>query len=218
MRIAPLVLLTAIVGAAAFAFFRSEQASPVGVATNAPAAPEPPVLHTSEELPPNHPPIGAGGAGERLPSGSVGPASDENPAIQWKVPDGWHTAQNPNSMRLATYHVSDTVNGAEVTVTRAGGSVEANIQRWLGQFADAGPEKRTVKRVHGVKVTVVEVSGTYLGGMSGGTPAPQRGWALLGAIVETPGSPYFFKFIGDSATVRSGRSSFDALIDSITPS
>ena len=135
---------------------------------------------------------------------------------------GWETAPNPSPMRIGTYLVSvaGKASRAEVSVVRAGGTPEANIQRWLGQFDDAGQETRTTKTVRGFKITIVEVGGTFLGGsMKPDTKAaPHPGWALLGAIVETPSSPYFFKLTGDAPTVRAARASFEALLDSITPS
>jgi hypothetical protein len=41
------------------------------------------------------------------------------------------------------------------------------------------------------------------------------GWALLGAIVETPGSPYFFKMLGPSPSIQTARPSFDRLLASL---
>jgi hypothetical protein len=125
-------------------------------------------------------------------------------------------------MRLATYRVPAAPGGdeAELTVARAGGSTDANIERWRGQFEGAGKPERIERTVHGLKVTIVELAGTYqaVGMMPGAAPsAPRAGYALLAAIVETPGSPYFFKMVGPAATVKSSRSSFDALIGSISP-
>jgi hypothetical protein len=37
---------------------------------------------------------------------------------------------------------------------------------------------------------------------------------LLGAIVETPRGPWFFKMTGARATVEAARPAFDALLDS----
>lgn len=108
-----------------------------------------------------------------------------------------------------------------MTVVRAGGTTDANIKRWVGQFADAREEKRTERKVRGLKVTTVEIVGTFTGGgpMSmSADPGRHPGWALLGAIVETEGSPYFFKLLGPAATVSAARPEFQALIDSIVPS
>jgi hypothetical protein len=222
-RVWLLVLLGSLLGAAGFALGRATHPayekvdpSPEGVPTAAREAAED---RNPSALPPNHPPIGSA----MTPHGPLPPAADQAPAITWKVPARWTVAPNPNQMRLATYRVpaaESDADGAEATVARAGGTAEANIQRWLGQFDEAGQDTRADKTVRGLKVTIVEVSGTYTGGamIPGTAPASHPGWALIGAIVETKGSPYFFKLIGPRATVRATRPSFDALIDSITPS
>ncbi|MEO6420981.1 MAG: hypothetical protein ABIP39_16335, partial [Polyangiaceae bacterium] len=84
-------------------------------------------------------------------------------------------------------------------------------------FEGSPKETRTVKKVHGVKVTIVEIAGTYLSGGMGGAPGSHAGWSMLSAIVESPGSPYFFKLTGPTATVRGAHPAFDTLVDSITP-
>lgn len=142
--------------------------------------------------------------------------TEEAPSIGWTVPPAWQTAPNPNAVRIATYHPSAST---EVSVSRAGGTTEANIQRWIGQFDDAGKDTRTEKTVRGMKVEVVEVGGTYLGsGMMVGPAAEKHpGWTLVGAVVETPGSHYFFKLLGPTDQVRAARASFDALVASIAP-
>jgi hypothetical protein len=116
--------------------------------------------------------------------------------------------------------VKGDTEGAELSVMRAGGTTDANIERWVGQMQSAGEAKKVEKTVRGLKVTVVEISGTFTGGgMTGAQAASHANWTLLGAIVETKdGSPYFFKMTGASATVRGARPAFDAMIDSLTPS
>ncbi len=242
IRVLPLVLLAGVLGAAGLAIFRTgnEGAAPSSPTSPPLAAAEPAGELEGDMLPPNHPSVGAPAPvsespGDVLPpnhppiEGARGsqpallPVSDDQPAIAWKVPPAWQSAPNPNAMRLATYRAPASSKGhepADVSVTRAGGTADANIERWLSQFDDAGAETRTSKTVRGLKVTMVEVSGTFTGGSMtpGSAEAPRRGWALLGAIVETPGSPYFFKVTGEAATVRAARASFVALLDSITPS
>jgi hypothetical protein len=219
------VLMAAIIGAATFAVYRTT-ASPVDRATAAPAAAQPVPTGASDlpadphggALPPNHPPIGGANSPRQ---GAISAAADEAPAIAWKGPDGWATAPNPNALRLATYKVEGPkgAEDAEATVSRAGGTIDANIERWLGQFDDAGKDTRTEKTVSGFKVTVVEVSGTYRGNamMPTATAAPKTRWSFVGAIVQTPGSSYFFKLTGPAATVRASRARFDAMIDGIKP-
>jgi hypothetical protein len=166
----------------------------------------------SEMLPPNHPPIGGATAQrESMPS-----AGGEAPALAWKMPAGWQEAPSPNAMRLATYRTPD---GVEVSVSRAGGATEANIQRWVGQFDDVGREVHAEKTVHGLHVVTVDVAGTFVGGgMSMGAPAEARpAWAMVGAVVESRNPPYFFKMTGPAAAVHAARAGFDRMIDGITP-
>jgi hypothetical protein len=153
----------------------------------------------------------------------MGGENQENASLTWTRPPSWREVPNPNPMRVATYRVGPadaTDDISEVSVSRAGGTPEANVQRWLGQFEGTPSSKRSQKRPHGVNVTIVEASGTYGGGMGmPGMPAtPHPNYTLLGAIAETAnGAPYFFKLVGPSAVVNQARESFDALIDSIAP-
>jgi hypothetical protein len=122
-------------------------------------------------------------------------------------------------MRLATYRVphapGDAVD-AELAITRAGGSADANAERWVHQFDDEGQKtaKRSTRVVGLAEVAIVEVHGTYSGAM-GKDGSSQPGWALVGAIVSSPGLPYFFKLTGPAKSVLGARSEFDALIGSL---
>jgi hypothetical protein len=218
-------LATAILGVSAYALLRTENA-PVAVAatprsnltplatTNAPTGiPGPLPMGDSTPLPPGHPAIGG-----------ATPATNDDPAsLTWTAPAAWKVLPNPNAMRLATYQVPRAAgdsDDADVSVTRAGGTPDANIERWLTQFDDRGKDTRTVSTIRGMKITVVDVGGTYLGsGMTpGAAPVSHRGWALLAAIVEGPGVPYFVKITGPAATVKAARPGFDALLASVTKS
>jgi hypothetical protein len=169
----------------------------------------PPLDHAGR-LPPNHPPVG----GALAPPGSGPSASDDPPALTWKLPDGWQEAKGPSAMRLATYQVP---GGVEVSVSRAGGTTDANIQRWVGQFDDVGREVHAEKTVHGVRVVSVDVAGTYVGGGMGGRTESLRNWAMVGAVLESRSPSYFFKMTGPAAAVRAALPAFDRLVDSIEP-
>ncbi|AKT39860.1 hypothetical protein [Chondromyces crocatus] len=143
--------------------------------------------------------------------------------LGWEVPSGWESAPNPSAMRKATFKVKK-VDGdpedAELSVSQAGGSVEQNLQRWVGQFEQKpGAENpRHQRSIGDLKVTVVEARGTYKSGMPGmGPTVPKPDWALLGAIVETPvaGESWFFKLTGPEKTVTAAKADFDKFIDSL---
>jgi hypothetical protein len=171
-------------------------------------------------LPPSHPPVGAGSGtpGADLAGDPDGPAPS---SLDWKAPARWVVAPNTSTMRLATYRVPRATgdsDDAELSIMQAGGTVEANATRWVGQFDAEGQKtaKRTTRKVGALEITVVEVQGTFTGGM-GKEPTSGAGFALLGAIVATPGMPHFFKLTGPAKTVLAARAEFDALVASLTP-
>jgi hypothetical protein len=226
------LMLVAVVGAGAFAAGRSLPPPPAPMRTESAPAPGPTEMEFEEgedlppaghlpagmDLPPGHPSIdsmqgpGAGGGTEL-------PAAGES-SLAWTAPARWQAVPNASSMRLATYRVPRADGDAadpELSITQAGGSAEANADRWLGQF-DAEARKgahRSTRKVGAFEVLVVDVRGTFSGGM--GSSGPQPGWALLGAIVQTPGMPHFFKLTGPAKSVLMARADFDALIASVRP-
>jgi hypothetical protein len=219
-RFVNLALVAAVVGVGAFALLRSDLPAEASVDAR-PTAPTAvaPAEHASDPALPEMPSEHVHGASTATLSAADLTPPDEPAAIAWKTPAGWKTAPNPSTLRLATYklaRVAPDTEDADVSVVRAGGTADANIERWRDQFEGSGKETRTVKTVRGLKVTVVEIHGTYLGG-SGASETSRAGWALVGAIVETRGLPYFFKLTGPNATVRSARPAFDTLVESIEP-
>jgi len=124
-------------------------------------------------------------------------------------------------MRAATYTVPpDGECAVNFFGAGQGGSVDANIERWKGQFhqpggkpADAQVRKRTI---HGLPVTTIDISGEYSG--MGGPMAPGKpvaGYRLLGAIVEGPAGTVFIKFTGPAKTVAANQQKFEQLLGSI---
>ena len=140
-------------------------------------------------------------------------------------PAGWKS-EGQRPMRLATYTLAP---GAECAVyffgTGQGGSVDANIDRWVGQFqqADGKPSKSTAKiakrTIHGLPVTTVDVSGAYtgMGGPTAQAGAPVPGYRLLAAIAEGPQGSVFFKFTGPAKIVAANQAGFDKMLESLGP-
>lgn len=146
--------------------------------------------------------------------------------VTWTAPAAW-TAEPPrSSMRVVTYRIPAAAGDAEPAELGVfffgpggeGGSVDANVQRWIGQFAPengaAKPSQR-VETVNGIRVTRVSAEGTYASGMPGGPSTPKPRYALLGAIAEGPGGNVFFKLTGPRKTVEKAAPQFDALLRSL---
>lgn len=104
-----------------------------------------------------------------------------------------------------------------------GGSVEANMVRWIGQFKNPDGSEAEAKRgersVHDIPISTVEATGKYGGGMAPpGAPAPAAidDAMLLGAIAKGPQGSVFFKLVGPRASVEGARSAFDQLLESVS--
>jgi hypothetical protein len=217
-RIASYSVAAGVIVAAGLAAFQGHSSpasstgpSQVGPTVSAAAR----VREPGPALPPNHPPIGA-----NTSFGSAPEPANEAAAIAWVPPSTWQSVPNPSSMRLVTYRVPRApgeTEEAELSVTRAGGTTRSNADRWTAQFDRAAAGAREERTIQGFKVTFVTVSGTFLGGgMTGAPSSPRVGWALLGAIIETPGSFYFFKLVGPANTVNAARTPFQSMIAGLT--
>jgi len=142
--------------------------------------------------------------------------------ITWAVPGSWTTGQG-SAMRVATYDVpgAKDAEAGQCAVfyfgRGQGGGVEANVQRWAGQFKEKPTPKQERRTVAGLSVTLVDVEGTYTnpGGGMMQSQGEKAGYRLLGAIVEAPEGNVFFKLTGPAATVSAAEAAFDGLIGSI---
>jgi hypothetical protein len=78
-----------------------------------------------------------------------------------------------------------------------GGSAQENLDRWYGQFAqpDGRPSRDaavvTIRTVNGLRVTAVDLTGTYKPGpmASGPLQPPKRDFRMLAAVVEGDDGP-----------------------------
>jgi hypothetical protein len=178
-------------------------------------------------LPPGHPPVGAPGTtASGLPPVPEG-AGTGDAALAWTVPAGWIAEKPASSMRRAQYKVPDGAGDGECVVfyfgPGQGGDPMSNAVRWSEQFtlADGSPAQSAMKTseivVGGLKVFIVEVAGTYKGGMTmTAEPAtPKPGYRLLGAVAPGPDANWYFKFTGPDATVNDQRAAFMSMVNSL---
>lgn len=156
------------------------------------------------------------------PGTSAGPGTGGGSEdVTWTAPKTWTSVPSPSAMRKATYKVprapGDPEDG-DLAISSAGGSVQANVDRWAAQFDGATP-KTSERRLNGLAITVVEITGTYAGGaVMGGDAKPKPGWMLLGAIAKGSGDTLqFFKLVGPAKTVSAARGDFEQLVGSLRP-
>ena len=114
-------------------------------------------------------------------------------------------------------------NDGRLTVMGAGGSIEQNIDRWIGQFqqADGGSTKERTKSekktISGLEVHLVDIAGTFSDRRGPFAPAVERpDYRMLAAIVETGKfGNYFVKFYGPRKTVAENEEAFSKMIESL---
>jgi len=144
-------------------------------------------------------------------------------SLKFTVPAGWVEEERTSSMRVAQYRLPKATGDAEDASLvlyyfgqNQGGSTAANIERWVGQIqqADGSVSKDKSKEesleAHGLKVTTVDVSGTYVAETAPGSGTFQNkpGYRLRAAVVETPKGSYFVKLVGPEKTVAQWNESF----------
>jgi hypothetical protein len=177
-------------------------------------------------LPPGHPPTGEESGGSPSIPGPPAGSGVHRQGLTWKVPAGWTEEKPTSSMRRAQYRIQGPGGSGECVVfyfgPGQGGDAQANAARWASQFrrADGGPVGNAFKtreiKVGDIPVVLVEVAGTYVGGMgSGPSGAEQPNYMLLGAIAQGQDANWFFRATGPRATLETQRTAFDGLIRSI---
>jgi hypothetical protein len=157
---------------------------------------------------------------------AAGSAQQEPLHITWVDPPAFKRVPPSNPMRKASYvvpHATGDGEDGELAVfyfgPGQGGGIDANVERWVKQFADVKPSdvKRADRDANGLRQHTVELeSGTFSSGMAmGGGGKPKSNYGLLGGIVEAPSGAYFFKLTGPSKTVKQAKAEFYKLLDSI---
>lgn len=165
-------------------------------------------------------------AHEELQQGSQGVAK----SLTFSAPKDWIAEVPSSSMRKAQYRLpraEGDPEDAEMAVfyfSGGGGAVQANIDRWTGQFENsaggsiASAARTTHKVVHGIPLTIVDISGTYnvpsMGSMMASANKKENS-RMLAVMAEAEDGPWFFKLTGPSRTVAKWEESFQSFLDTI---
>jgi hypothetical protein len=142
-------------------------------------------------------------------------------SLVYDAPKEWTPSPSTSSMRLAQWKVGAS---SEVVIfyfgEGQGGGVEANLERWYGQFVQPdGSATRerarvTQKKVGNLDVTRADVSGTYVAPVRPGASErhDEKDYRMIAAVVEGPSGPWFIRFLGPQAEVSGAEASFDAFL------
>jgi hypothetical protein len=148
----------------------------------------------------------------------------EAEGITFEIPTTWKPIQPKSSMRKAQVQIAASAGDAEgadlslYVFPGGAGGVDANVERWRGQFTDDEGDTPPVEteriKSKNAEVTRVEVAGTFKDPFAPG--GPKEGFRLLGAIVITEERGYYFKMVGPDKTIKDAEKDFDAMVASIS--
>ena len=141
-------------------------------------------------------------------------------SIRTTAPEQW-IRKRPRSGFIEAEFTLPKASGDErngrLTLSIAGSTIEENVKRWRGQFG-GNPEKDSEEErdIAGVKVTVVDFSGTFNDQAGPFTPGVQReGYRMLAAIVPIGDALHFIKAYGPEKTIADNVDAFDAFLQGI---
>src|SRR5258705_1240025 len=126
------------------------------------------------------------------------PVRTQAAGLRFAHPSEWTRVPAPSDMRAAQFRVPKAGSDAEDAEAvlfffgpGKGGGAQENLERWYGQMTqpDGKPSKDAgtvvIKTVKNLKVTMLDLPGTYKGMPAPGAPATSKdGYRLLAAAVE----------------------------------
>jgi len=149
--------------------------------------------------------------------------------LVFTAPPAWTSRPPASTMRVAEFvvpHAAGDAEDAEAIVYffgGTGGSVDANIDRWIGQMQqpDGSASKEKARRerltINGLTVTTVDVAGTYVAEVRPGATERHNkpDFRLRAAVIETPRGPYYVKMTGPAKTMAAADADFKKFLSTM---
>jgi hypothetical protein len=169
------------------------------------------------------------------PTASAKPIEATKPApaqaLTMTPQPGWVAEEPSSAMRKAQFrlpHADSDSEDASLVVyyfVGQGGTREANLERWAGQFEqpDGSPSgdalRSSTRKVGDLEVFEAALSGTYVAETApgSGVHVNKPGWRMQTAIIDASDGPWYFKLVGPEATVAKWNASYVAYLDSVRP-
>jgi len=149
--------------------------------------------------------------------------------LRFKAPPEWVVEKPSSTMRIAQYKLpkadGDSEDASLVLYffgTNQGGSVQANVERWISQMeqpdgssSDAKAKQETLT-VNQLKVATIDLTGTYTAETAPGSNVRHNNpdFRLRAAVIETPKGAHYVKLIGPAKTVSRWEKAFNAYLQS----
>jgi len=150
--------------------------------------------------------------------GTLSAQAQSEAGLKWTAPPGW-ASQGAATFRVVTWKVQDAECIVYFFGPGQGGSVEANLDRWKGQFSQNGKPseaKITRRAIHEVPMTTIDLSGTYTatGGQVKEGQGPQPNYRMIATVAEGKTGNLFIRFIGPEKTIAAELPKYEQLLAS----
>ena len=149
--------------------------------------------------------------------------------LQFKAPAEWVVEKPSSTMRVAQYKLpkaeGDNEDGSLVLYffgSNQGGSVQANLERWISQMEQPDGSSSETKAkletftINHLKVSTIDLAGTYRAETAPGSGVRHNNadYRLRAAVIETPKGAYYVKLVGPIKTVNRWDKVFDEYLHS----
>ena len=154
-------------------------------------------------LPASHPPIG---------NKPASLSSESKP--KWRVPQGWQ--EGPPTQFLVAQFLIPGENGSQagVNISKTGGGVTANINRWRGHLSLEELSSGEIEKQ--LQTLAVPDSKAMLIDMRGTDSKSGKKARVVGAVVSQPDGTWYYKLKGDEQLVEREKEAFLEFVKSAT--
>lgn len=153
-------------------------------------------------------------------AGAFGNQENQNktPAeLRFKAPAEWVVEKPGSTMRVAQYKLPKAEGDSEDASlvlyffgSNQGGSVQANLERWISQIKQADGSSSETKAkletltINQLNVSTIDLAGTYIAETAPGSGVRHNNpnYRLRAAVIETPKGAYYVKLVGPIKTVN----------------
>lgn len=139
----------------------------------------------------------------------------ENAPLAYQLPAGW--IEKPVSQfRNLNFAFGDNEEG-ECYVSRVGGGLEANLNRWRGQMGLEAVSAEVIQALpkrllFGMESTYIELDGTFKGM---GSSEGKKDYRMMGLVLAMPDVSFFIKMIGPKNLLIENERNFAQFCESL---
>ena len=174
-------------------------------------------VDSSDTVATTPPPVAAapGAMPATMPDGLPAPDNSGLPKLKYTLPGGWKE-KALTQLRVASFDISENGKTADVSVIPlngpAGGDT-ANVNRWRGQVGQLPLDEMELKKsAEPAQVGDMTADLYDLAGTATGSGDAER---IIGTILHTEESTWYFKMMGDAALVEDQKPAFLAFLKSV---